>query len=238
MHHAAAMSASSPVHVVTFTDGNGSHAARRSVPHASAPAAGQAPPPPRLRFSRRPVLARTVSRALRFARIRVPAAMLAGQPMGVGHDGGSGMTLAGDRASVVVIGGGLAGNQLRPSGWRTRALRSRCSRPGHGSAARRGRSPGAASPSTMASTSSCAAAWPTGTCWPGSAWTSSCPIQDRLDLTVLGPDAQARVRRSGLPAPLASGPVAGRIPPAVAARAGEGRDRRAGAAVRRRRAAR
>ena len=29
--------------------------------------------------------------------------------MGVGHDGGSGMTLAGSRASVVVIGGGLAG---------------------------------------------------------------------------------------------------------------------------------
>lgn len=30
----------------------------------------------------------------------------------------------------------------------------------------------------------------------------SCSIQDRLDLTVLGPQAQARVRRSALPAPL------------------------------------
>ena len=110
------------------------------------------------------------------------------------------MTLAGGRASVVVIGGGLAGIsaaiRLADAGLEVTLLEAR---PWLGGAtcsfARRGLTIDNGQHVFMR----CCVAYRDLLARLGVA--SSAPIQDKLDLTVLGPDAQARVRRSGLPAP-------------------------------------
>jgi squalene-associated FAD-dependent desaturase len=121
--------------------------------------------------------------------------------MGVGHDGGSGMTLAGSRASVIVIGGGLAGISaavgLADSGLDVTLLEAR---PWLGGAtcsfARRGLTIDNGQHAFLR----CFAAYRDLLARLGV--TASCSLQDRLDLTVLGPDGTARLQRSGLPAPL------------------------------------
>jgi squalene-associated FAD-dependent desaturase len=121
--------------------------------------------------------------------------------MGVGHDGGSGMTLAGSRASVVVIGGGLAGisaaARLADAGLDVTLLEAR---PWLGGAtcsfARRGLTIDNGQHAFLR----CFAAYRDLLARLGV--TASGSLQDRLDLTVLGPDGTARLQRSGLPAPL------------------------------------
>ncbi len=121
--------------------------------------------------------------------------------MGVGHDGGLGMTLTGNRASVVVIGGGLAGISaaigLADAGLDVTLLEGRawlggatCSFVRRGLTIDNGQHVFVRS--CVAYRDMLARLGVTG----------SCLLQDRLDLTVLGPDATARLRRSGLPAPL------------------------------------
>ncbi len=121
--------------------------------------------------------------------------------MGVGHDGGSGMTLAGRRASVVVIGGGLAGISaaigLADAGLRVTLLEARSWLGGATwSFARRGLTIDNGQHLFLRSY----AAYRDLLARLGV--TASCSLQDGLDLTVLGPGATARLHRSGLPAPL------------------------------------
>jgi squalene-associated FAD-dependent desaturase len=121
--------------------------------------------------------------------------------MGVGHDGGLGMTLTGIRPGVVVIGGGLAGINaaigLADAGLDVTLLEGRawlggatCSFERRGLTIDNGQ---------HVFVRSCVA-------YRGLlarlGVTGSCSLQDRLDLTVLGPDDSARLRRSALPAPL------------------------------------
>jgi squalene-associated FAD-dependent desaturase len=111
------------------------------------------------------------------------------------------MTLAGSRASVVVIGGGLAGITaaigLAEVGFRVTVLEAR---PWLGGAtfsfARRGLTIDNGQHVFLR----CCVAYRQLLARLGV--TSSSTLQDSLDLTVLGPGATARLRRSGLPAPL------------------------------------
>jgi squalene-associated FAD-dependent desaturase len=121
--------------------------------------------------------------------------------MGVGHDGGLGMTLTGIRPGVVVIGGGLAGINaaigLADAGLDVTLLEGRAWLGGATcSFVRRGLT---IDNGQHVFVRSCVA-------YRGLlarlGVTGSCSLQDRLDLTVLGPDDSARLRRSGLPAPL------------------------------------
>ncbi len=110
------------------------------------------------------------------------------------------MTLAGGRASVVVIGGGLAGISaaidLADAGLQVTLLEAR---PWLGGAtwsfARRGLTIDNGQHVFLR----CCLAYRELLARLGVAGCG--PVQDELDLTVLGPDALARVRRSGLPAP-------------------------------------
>jgi squalene-associated FAD-dependent desaturase len=121
--------------------------------------------------------------------------------MGVGHDGGLGMTLTGNRASVVVIGGGLAGISaaigLADAGLDVTLLEGRAWLGGATwSFSRRGLT---IDNGQHVFVRSCVAY---RDLLARLGVTGSCSLQERLDLTVLGPDAAARLRRSGLPAPL------------------------------------
>lgn len=121
--------------------------------------------------------------------------------MGVGHDGGLGMTLTGNRASVVVIGGGLAGISaaigLADAGLDVTLLEGRAWLGGATcSFVRRGLT---IDNGQHVFVRSCVAY---RDLLARLGVTASCSLQDRLDLTVLGPDATARLQRSGLPAPL------------------------------------
>jgi squalene-associated FAD-dependent desaturase len=121
--------------------------------------------------------------------------------MGVGHDGGSGMTLTRNRASVIVIGGGLAGISaaicLADAGVDVTLLESR---PWLGGAtcsfARRGLT---IDNGQHVFLRSCVAY---RDLLARLGVTTSCSLQPSLDLTVLGPAMTARLQRSGLPAPL------------------------------------
>jgi squalene-associated FAD-dependent desaturase len=111
------------------------------------------------------------------------------------------MTLSGSGASVVVIGGGLAGISaaigLADAGLEVMLLEAR---PWLGGAtcsfARRGLTIDNGQHAVLR----CCTAYRELLVRLGVA--ASCSPQDRLDLTVLSPGATARVRRSGLPAPL------------------------------------
>ena len=121
--------------------------------------------------------------------------------MGVGYDGGLGMTLTGNRASVVVIGGGLAGISaaigLADAGLDVTLLEGRAWLGGATcSFVRRGLT---IDNGQHVFVRSCVAY---RDLLARLGVTGSCSLQDRLDLTVLGLDATARLRRSGLPAPL------------------------------------
>ena len=121
--------------------------------------------------------------------------------MGVGHDGGWGMTLTGNRASVVVIGGGLAGISaaigLADAGLDVTLLEGRAWLGGATcSFVRRGLT---IDNGQHVFVRSCVAY---RDLLARLGVTASCSLQDRLDLTVLGPEATARLQRSGLPAPL------------------------------------
>ena len=121
--------------------------------------------------------------------------------MGVGYDGGLGMTLTGNRASVVVIGGGLAGISaaigLADAGLDVTLLEGRAWLGGATcSFVRRGLT---IDNGQHVFVRSCVAY---RDLLARLGVTGSCSLQDRLDLIVLGLDATARLRRSGLPAPL------------------------------------
>jgi squalene-associated FAD-dependent desaturase len=121
--------------------------------------------------------------------------------MGVGHDGGSGMTRTRNRASVVVVGGGLAGISaaigLADAGLDVTLLEGR---PWLGGAtcsfARRGLT---IDNGQHVFLRSCVAY---RDLLARLGVTASCSLQAGLDLTVLGPETTAKLRRSGLPAPL------------------------------------
>ena len=121
--------------------------------------------------------------------------------MGVGHDGGSGMTLAGRRASVVVIGGGLAGISaaigLADAGLSVTLLEARpwlggatCSFARRGLTIDNGQHVFLRSHVTYRGLLSRLGV------------AASCSLQDSLDLTVLGPGGTARLHRSAMPPPL------------------------------------
>ncbi|MGH3302422.1 MAG: hydroxysqualene dehydroxylase HpnE, partial [Streptosporangiaceae bacterium] len=129
----------------------------------------------------------------------------AGTSTGVGHYGGSGMMLAANRADVVVIGGGLAGIraaiELAGAGREVTLIEGR---PWLGGATCSFIRRGLTIDNGQHAFLRCCTAYQDLLARLGVS--SSCAIQDRLDLTVLdsavlsGP-AQARLRRSVLPAP-------------------------------------
>ncbi len=110
------------------------------------------------------------------------------------------MTLSGGRASVVVIGGGLAGISaaigLADAGLEVALLESR---PWLGGATWSFARRGLTIDNGQHVFPRCCVAYRDLLARLGVG--SSVSIQDALDLTVLGPDGQARVRRSWLPAP-------------------------------------
>jgi squalene-associated FAD-dependent desaturase len=121
--------------------------------------------------------------------------------MGVGRDGGSGMTLTGSRSSVVVVGGGLAGISaaigLADAGLDVTLLEAR---PWLGGATCSFDRRGLTIDNGQHVFLRCCVTYRALLARLGV--TASCSLQDQLDLTVLSPDAAARVHRSRLPAPL------------------------------------